>query len=302
MPIKLILRLVLAVIFAIVAVIFSELIPPLNGVNPLLLKAFVTALSFGVGFLVFPDLATRVSTTSIYWFNTLLNKVTAEISSQIIRVFPAHQSPFNTTTSQVTGMTLQKPLILDTSAIIDGRILDIAKTGFLYGSIIVPSFVLTELQQVSDSSDFIKRSRGRKGFDTVEELKKVKNIRIEVWDRDVAGKAVDSKILQLAKNLNGRIITTDFNLNKLALVSGVAVLNVNDLANAVKAVAVPGEKIEVKIVHLGKESTQGVGYLPDGTMIIITNAADLVGKTVEVEVTKMLQMPAGRMIFGKKVN
>jgi len=175
------------------------------------------------------------------------------------------------------------------------------KTGFISGLILVPRFVLGELQQVADSKDDLKRQRGRRGFEVIEELKKNKGIRVEVWDKDQSGKLVDDKILNLAKSLHGKIITTDFNLNKVASLANIGVLNVNDLSNAVKALALPGEEIEIKIVHLGKDTSQGVGYLPDGTMAVVAEGADQIGKTITVEVTKSLQIPAGRMIFGKKI-
>ena len=197
---------------------------------------------------------------------------------------------------------MNQPLILDTSAIIDGRILDIAKTGFIFGILLIPSFVLTELQQVADSSDYLKRSRGRRGFEILEELKKVKGLRTEVWDKDIMAKTVDDKLLKLAKSLNGRIITTDFNLNRVASVSGVNVLNINDLANSVKTVAIPGEHLKVKVIHLGKDPKQGVGYLPDGTMIVVEDGATLVGQDIKTEVTRILQVPAGKMIFTKRLS
>ena len=188
---------------------------------------------------------------------------------------------------------------MDTSAIIDGRILDIAKTGFVSGLVLVPKFILTELQQVADSADSLKRARGRKGFEIVEELKKIKKLRIEIWDKDQNGKQVDEKLLNLAKSLHGRIITTDYNLNRVAQAWGIEVLNVNDLANAVKTVSLPGESMEIKVVHLGKDKTQGVGYLSDGTMVVVADSAEKIGQTVKTEVTKNIQTPAGRMIFAK---
>lgn len=303
MNIKVFLRLTLAISFATLAVIFSELLPPIEGVNSVLLRTLLTILAALIGFLVFPDVATKVTTITISAFNSLISKIASEVMSQIMRLQKNDNFhiPFMSHTPQGSTVSLQKPLILDTSAIIDGRILDIARTGFISGTVLVPQFVLTELQQVADSSDFLKRSRGRRGFELIEELKKVKSLRIEVWDKEVSGKQVDDKVLQLAKNLHGKIVTTDYNLNRVASVSNVTVLNVNDLSNAVKTVAVPGEKMEIKIMHLGKDSAQGVGYLNDGTMVVVADAAELVGQTKEVEVTKNIQSPAGRMIFGKIV-
>ena len=295
----------MAVIFAATAVIFSELIPPVEGLNPFIPKAVVTVLAGLVGFVLFPEVATKITVLTLHTFNVVVSRVSSELLSQMMRVASPPSGGFHlpfTTQSAGGQVSLNKPLILDTSAIIDGRILDIAKTGFVYGTILVPSSVLRELQQVADSADFLKRSRGRRGFEIIEELKKVKGLRIEVWDKEPNPRgAVDDKLIALAKNLNGRILTTDFNLNRVAGISNVVVLNVNDLANAVKTVAIPGERLKIKIMHLGKDLSQGVGYLDDGTMVVTADGASMVGKTVDVEVTKILQLPAGRMIFTKKV-
>ena len=302
MSLKLALRLIMAVVFAATAVIFSELIPPIPGIYPFIPKALITILAGLSGFIIFPEVATRITIITLHTFNIVVSRVSSELLSQMMRV---PREPFHlpfTTQSAGGQMSLNKPLILDTSAIIDGRILDIAKTGFVYGTLLIPSSVLRELQQVADSADFLKRSRGRRGFEIIEELKKVKGIRIEVWDKESNPRgAVDDKLIQLAKNLNGRILTTDFNLNRVASVSNVIVLNVNDLANAVKTVAIPGERLKIKIMHLGKDSSQGIGYLEDGTMVVVADGASMVGKTTDIEVVKVLQLPAGRMIFTKKV-
>lgn len=300
MPVKLVLRLILAITFAVVAVIFSELIPPIGNTNPLVVKVVVTFLSALAGFAIFPDLASKVTRTTISLFNLALGRVSSEISTQLLRLQrDTFRFPPSNPTPQVGGIALQRPLILDTSAIIDGRILDIAKVGFINGLVLLPNFILLELQQVADSADNLKRARGRRGFEIVADLKKVNGIKVEVWDKETGGKAVDEKLLQLAKNLHGKIVTTDFNLNKLAQAHSVAVLNVNDLSNALKTVAIPGETLELKLVHIGKDFKQGIGYLPDGTMIVVEDGADDLGKVVEVEVTRTLQGSAGRMIFSK---
>ncbi len=296
-----VLRLVLAVVFALIAFIFTEVIPDIPPFNRIFLRVVVT-LWFGLmGYGLFPDLARVISTSAIHLVNTLASKVTNEVMTQILRLQNQNPLPNSgfATTSSIGGVSLSQPLIIDTSALIDGRILDIAKTSFLHGTILVPSFVLTELQQVSDSADYIKRTRGRRGFEIIEELKKIKGLRVEIWDRDVAAKAVDDKLIKLAKNLKGRILTTDYNLNRVASISGVTVLNINDLANALKTVAVPGEPLKIKMVHIGKDPKQSVGYLPDGTMVVLENGADLVGHEVTMEVTRLLQASAGKMIFGK---
>lgn len=188
--------------------------------------------------------------------------------------------------------------IVDTSVIIDGRIADISDTGFIEGNLIVPRFVLDELQYVADSSDSMKRSRGRRGLDILNRMQKSVNINIEIVDQDFPRiKEVDSKLVALAKKLNGKIITNDFNLNKVAELQGIKILNVNELANALKPVVLPGEVMTVKVIKEGKEPGQGVAYLDDGTMVIIDNAGKHLGENVEVLVTSVLQTAAGRMIF-----
>lgn len=299
MRLILVLRLIMAFIFATVAAIFSQLIPPFFGENSFIIRALLTLAAGGVGFIVFPQVAKSVRVITMTTFNFVVHRVSSEVSSQVFK-FTRPNLPFSVPTPQVGSVSLTRPLILDTSAIIDARILDISKTGFVSGLVLIPKFVLTELQQVADSSDDLKRARGRRGFETVEELKKGKHTRLEIWDKDQNGKTVDEKLLNLAKNLHGRIVTTDFNLNQLALVSNINVLNVNDLANAVKTISLPGESLELKIVHLGKDRSQGVGYLTDGTMVVVSGVADKIGRTIKVEVTKNIQTPAGRMIFAKE--
>ncbi|PKN32493.1 MAG: PIN domain nuclease [Deltaproteobacteria bacterium HGW-Deltaproteobacteria-19] len=190
--------------------------------------------------------------------------------------------------------------ILDTSVIIDGRIADIAETGFLEGRLIVPRFVLDELQYIADSSDSLKRSRGRRGLDVLNRMQRTGGITIDVVDQDFPKiKSVDAKLVALAKKSDGKIITNDFNLNKVAELQGIKILNVNELANALKPVVLPGEMMTVKIIKEGKEQGQGVGYLDDGTMIIVDNGQKHIGSTVDAMVTSVLQTTAGRMIFSE---
>ena len=190
--------------------------------------------------------------------------------------------------------------ILDTSVIIDGRIADICDAGFIQGTLLVPRFVLEELQYIADSSDSIKRSRGRRGLDVLNRMQKSTGITIEVSDHDFPKiKAVDAKLVALAKKIDGKLVTNDFNLNKVAELQGVKILNVNQLANAMKPVVLPGELMNVKIIKDGKEPGQGVAYLDDGTMIIVDNAQRYQGASVIVTVTSVLQTTAGRMIFSE---
>jgi uncharacterized protein YacL len=190
--------------------------------------------------------------------------------------------------------------ILDTSVLIDGRIVDIAESGFIEGRLIVPRFVLHELQLVADSSDSAKRNRGRRGLDVVQLLQKQPRIRLEVMSEDFPEtKEVDLKLIELAKLLHAKIVTNDFNLNKLAQVQGLTVMNINELANSLKPVVLPGEVMRVFILKEGKEHNQGVAYLDDGTMVVVDNARRMISKTVDVIVTSVLQTTAGKMIFGR---
>lgn len=203
-----------------------------------------------------------------------------------------------TATAQAGGKTIAK--VLDTSVIIDGRIFDICQTGFIDGPLIVPQFVLGELQHIADSSDTLKRNRGRRGLDVLQRIQKELEIEVTVVEQDFDDVSeVDVKLLKLAQALGGAVVTNDYNLNKVAGVSGIRVLNLNDLANALKPAVIPGEEMLLAVVKEGKEHGQGIAYLDDGTMIVIDSARDLIGEEVEVVVTSVLQTSAGRMIFAR---
>lgn len=195
--------------------------------------------------------------------------------------------------------------IVDTSAVIDGRIADLCASGFIEGTLLVPVFVLDELQHIADSNDVLKRNRGRRGLDILNRMRKEAHVKIQIYE-DVQALAnipeVDAKLVQLAKRLNAKIITTDFNLNKVAELQGVKVLNVNELANALKPIVLPGEEMVVQVVRDGKEAGQGVAYLDDGTMIVVDGGKKYIGKPVRATVTSVLQTTAGRMIFAKLKN
>ena len=196
--------------------------------------------------------------------------------------------------------TNARPKVLDTSVIIDGRIYDICKTGFLEGKIVIPSFVLKELRHIADSSDAMKRSRGRRGLDILHSMQRELEQRVVVEERDYDDiDEVDLKLLKLATDLNGILVTNDYNLNKVAAVQNMAVLNINDLANSVRSVLLPGEELPIAIVKEGKEAGQGVGYLPDGTMVIIESGRKHIGETLDIVVTSALQTSAGRLVFAK---
>jgi uncharacterized protein YacL len=192
--------------------------------------------------------------------------------------------------------------ILDTSVIIDGRIADVCDTGFVDGTLVIPQFVLKELQLVADSSDGLKRNRGRRGLDILQKIQKMADVEVIISDMDFPEvREVDLKLIELARALHGKIVTNDFNLNKVAQLRGVSVLNVNELANSLKPVVLPGEIMKVFILKEGKEFNQGVAYLDDGTMVVVDNARKMISKTIDIVVTSVLQTTAGKMIFGRYI-
>ena len=189
--------------------------------------------------------------------------------------------------------------VLDTSAIIDGRIADVVETGFLEGTLVVPGFVLEELRRIADSADTLRRNRGRRGLEVLRRIQQESPVPVEIFEEDVEGDDVDTKLLRLARRLGGKVVTNDYNLNQVAGLQGVPVLNVNELANAVKPVVLPGESLEVHIIREGKEAGQGVGFLDDGTMIVVEGGKRFIGQRIDVEVSTVLQTAAGRMIFAR---
>ena len=192
--------------------------------------------------------------------------------------------------------------ILDTSVIIDGRIADVCESGFLDGTLVIPQFVLKELQLVADSSDSMKRNRGRRGLDILHKIQKMSGVNVTISDADFPDiREVDLKLIELARTLQGKIVTNDFNLNKVAHLHHVEVLNINDLANALKPVVLPGERMSVLVLKEGKEYNQGVAYLDDGTMVVVDNARKMISKTIDIVVTSVLQTTAGKMIFGRYI-
>lgn len=266
-----------------------------------LTKAIYTATGAFIGLLIFPQVAGWFLKTTSQLARSLILRLASEIINQFTHLASAGMPFFTQSREQHGTIKLTNPIIIDTSALIDGRILDVAKTGFLAGVVLIPNFVLTELQQVADSADNIKRARGRRGFEIVANLKKIDGLKLEIWDRDLAGKTVDERLLRLGKILKGRVLTCDYNLNRLASVSGVRVLNLNDLANSLKSLPVPGERLTIQVVNAGKDKDQGVGYLNDGTMVVVKDAAMLAGQEIKTEVTKIIQSAAGRIIFANKI-
>jgi len=264
-------------------------------------------LGFGVMLLV----ATTLS-GALYWTNTGDSKVRFLHSLIIIvlpylgLVFGARKGEWLEPAKLITlfrdARAQKRYKILDTSVIIDGRIAEVAETGFFDGTLVVPQFVLQELQFVADSSDPLKRNRGRRGLDILHRIQKCAGVELLVSDIDFPDvKEVDMKRIELARTLLGKIVTQDFNLNKVAQLRGVEVLNLNELTNSLKPVVLPGEMMSVFIIKEGKEYNQGVAYLDDGTMVVVDNARSRIGRTLEIVVTSVLQTTAGRMIFGRHV-
>jgi uncharacterized protein YacL len=210
------------------------------------------------------------------------------------------QLPIRSESQESSKTNGPRPVLLDTSVIIDGRIADISRTGFIEGEMLVPRFVLNELQHIADSSDSLRRNRGRRGLDMLRRLQSESVTPVRITDMDIEGvRDVDDKLVLLAKQLHCAVVTNDYNLNRVAELQGVRVLNINELTNAVKALFLPGESLTVKIVQEGKEIGQGVGYLDDGTMVVIEDGELYIDKQIKVTVTKVLQTAAGRMLFAR---
>jgi len=297
-------RLIVAVVFVIFGVIFANTAffraNPLFGINFLaeILISIVTAL---FGFFTLP----RLFVQGKHWFETLVIKTVSDIvvnfwDQQTKRMQSSRrqrQQKKKARQRKDLKTQLSDGFLLDTSVLVDGRILDIVKTGFLSASLIVPEFVLDELHLISDNEDSLKRQRGRRGLDILKDLKK--HVKVIIPNIKTKTAAVDKSLVETAKKYKLKLMTLDFNLNKVAAASGISVLNINDLANAVKPAVLPGESFDIKIIQVGKEKAQGVGYLSNGTMIVVEGAHKLVGKTVSVEVSKVIQGSAGKMVFAK---
>ena len=248
-------------------------VPVFNTVAPILLTLVIGYLGFQVGF---------------------------KKRDELLNLFSSRKKKGGEEETEAENKSANTWKILDTSVIIDGRIADICQTGFLEGTIIIPQFVLEELQHIADSSDVLKRNRGRRGLDILNRIQKELKIKVDIYEGDFEEiQEVDSKLVKLAKLTSGVVVTNDFNLNKVCELQGVSVLNINDLANAVKPVVLPGEELNIQVIKDGKEHNQGIAYLDDGTMIVVEEGRDYIGKRIEVLVTSVLQTSAGRMIFAK---
>lgn len=264
-----------------------------------LIIGLIIANLFGVSIyrlpIVGPYLAIGASLIISYLGWSVGTKKKEEFLTFISNLRPGHRE-------KVAKQELEKMQykVLDTSVIIDGRIADICKSGFIEGILLIPSFVLEELRHIADSSDALKRNRGRRGLDILNKIRKELDVMVKIYEKDYDDIAeVDSKLVKLSQDLGAHVITNDFNLNKVAELHGVKVLNINELANALKPIVLPGEEMSVQVIKDGKEMGQGIGYLDDGTMIVVENGRRYIGQTIAVLVTSVLQTAAGRMIFAK---
>lgn len=289
---------ILAIILGILGLWLGEVIPLPEPVTINQSRALYGLAGLLIGLSSFASLSSWVLKTT----SRLTRQATLRIATEITRQFAqlGRKEP-EVESIQTKRLRSCQPLIIDTSSLIDGRILEVVRAGFLNGVMVIPEEVLKEVQQVADSGDSLKRARGRRGFEIISQLKKSNFLKVEIWEQEIKGKTVDDQLITLGKKLKGRLLTCDFNLNRVARLSGVTVLNLNELANALKALPIPGEKLEIKIIQNGKEKGQGIAYLPDGTMVVVKDGINLLGQTANIEVTKVIQSPAGRMIFGKKV-
>lgn len=263
-----------------------------------LILGLIIANLFGVSFYRFPFVGPYLSIIASLILGYLGWSVGTKKREDLTSLFSSWRSGGKDKAGK--GEAKPRYKILDTSVIIDGRIADICKTGFVDGTLLIPNFVLEELQHIADSSDALKRNRGRRGLDILNRIRKELDVKVKIEEKDFPDiQEVDSKLVRLAQELNGDIITNDYNLNKVAELQGIKVLNINELANAIRPVVLPGEEMEVQVIKDGKEIGQGIGYLDDGTMIVVENGRRYIGQTITVVVTSVLQTAAGRMIFGK---
>lgn len=260
------------------------------------LSAFVFGL---IGVFLIPVISKAVGGV----FSRLTEKMAREVARQSKALMDLREKRRKSSKPQkIKNAEFFSPMVVDTSSLIDGRIADVVRTGFISGTFLIPKSVILELRHVADSGDALRRQRGRRGLDVMEGLKKAsRDLRVTiVEDGTIKGRDVDEKLVEIAKKYKARILTVDFNLNKAAKVSGVGTLNINDLANSVKTVVLPGEQMSIKIIQEGKEEGQGVGYLPDGTMVVVENGKSYVGQEVLMEVSRVIQTAAGKIIFGKR--
>ncbi len=288
---KNVIRFVLGLTFALIGYFSIE---RLTKIEPQLFQdivSIVVAFAFGAaGIYIIPVVGK--------WFSETIRAISRRIAVEVISQLHLPRIPGGNREKEAKDEKWVNPMLVDTSSLIDGRIGDVVESGFISGTILVPDFILIELQHIADSADSLKRGRGRRGLDVLENIKKSQYIKTVVYETGQTNlKNIDERLMKLGKTLKAKIITNDFNLNKIATVSGVKILNVNELANTMKTPMIPGEEVEVKVIQEGKEKSQGVGYLPDGTMIVVENGAGYMGKKIKTKVSRVIQTVAGRMIF-----
>ena len=300
MNFQVIVRVILGVIFGTLGYLVSPRFLTIEDAGVFIGIRIVIAIASGaIGIFLVPIISTWVRD----WSSVFAKRVATEVISQLrlpslggVRNLPGRSHESEDKKREEAKFT--NPILVDTSALIDGRAADVVDSGFLYGTLIVPKFILSELQHIADASNALRRGKGRRGLEVLEIMKKSKQVKTVIYNGvEPKGKNIDEKLLNLAKTLKAKVLTTDFNLNKVATVSGIKILNINELVNALKTTLLPGEPLEVKIIQIGKEKSQGVGYLSDGTMIVVENGAAFIDQTINTKVLRVLQTAAGRMIF-----
>ena len=297
---QLVSRVVLAVVFAAIGYFASDrFIKVDESQTQMGVTAIIMIASGAFGVFLVPMLSRWVRD----WSSVFAQRVASEVISQLRLPNLSRVRDLSTRIGRQNNKKKKEapyvnPILVDTSSLIDGRVADVVESGFLYGTLVVPRFILSELQHIADASNALRRGKGRRGLDILEKMKKSKQVKTTIYSGDdPQGKNIDEKLLNLAKTLKGKVLTTDFNLNKVATVSGIKILNINELVNQLKTTLLPGEQLQVKVIQEGKEKTQGVGYLNDGTMIVVEGGAGKIGKIINTTVLRVLQTAAGRMIF-----
>ena len=285
-------RLILAVFLGAIGVLIAKAVPP-----PELFVAtgdyffIIAALAFGILGFISPDLIKLAGQAGVSALaSQIADHLPVRADINVPRIFPGRKK---------TASRYSNPMIIDTSALIDGRLVDVCQTGFMFGTFLVIPSVVDELHKLSDSANDAKRVRGRRGLDNLNKLMREKRVKVNVLLREPNGAGVDEKLVKIAKSLRAKIVTVDFNLNKVAKVNKIVVLNINELANSIKTPILPHDTLTIKVLTVGRERDQGVGYLDDGTMVVVEDGSKLVGKFANVTVLKVLQTAAGKMVFAR---
>ena len=300
MSLQFVFHVLLGVSFGMLGYFLSASLPDIENTGiSIAVKLAVSLASGAIGVFIVPIVSKWVRD----WSGILARRIAKEVISQLrlpdfrnMRQFPSRIG--KTDTKKKEEKAYDNPIVVDTSALIDGRVADVVENGFLYGTLIVPRLVLLELQHIADAANDLRRGKGRRGLDILDKIRKSKQVKVVIYKNgEIEGKSTDEKLLTIAKSFKAKIMTTDFNLNKVATVSGIKTLNINELVNSLKTTLLPGEPLTVKVIQAGKEKSQGVGYLEDGTMIVVENGARYSGQEVQTKVMRVLQTAAGRMIF-----